>query len=61
MDRTEYYLVVIIFLLASIIQEVGDQHTPDMIAIISIAIVYISPIYLLINMVGDFQSMLGDS
>lgn len=60
MNRKEYFLVVIIFLLASLIDVTADQNTPIITAIPTIGIIYLSPIYLAVNIIIDVRSKISE-
>lgn len=54
MNRTEWYLALIVYLLASIMYTLGDQHTPIFITYFTLILVHIFPVYLL------FEIFIGD-
>lgn len=47
MDRTESLLGLLVFLLAALVYETGDGHTPEFIAIPVLLILFLFPVYLI--------------
>jgi len=55
MDRTEYFLAIITFLLASVVYVIGDGNTPTIIVLPVLVLLYGTPIYLLIAIMSDLS------
>ncbi|SER66321.1 hypothetical protein SAMN04489841_4238 [Natrinema salaciae] len=55
MDRTEYFLAIITFLLASIVYVIGDGDTPSIIVLPVLVLLYGTPIYRLIASMSDLS------
>ena len=45
MDRTDLFLALIVFLLATLVYETGDGNTPEFIVIPVLMILFILPVY----------------
>lgn len=51
MDRTEWFLALIVYLLASIMYTIGDQNTPIIITYYTLILIHLFPTYIIFDII----------